>query len=340
MKHVFSITSNLTFSLMRRIIEVNSIAPDDCVLLLLRGYKIPVSAETTFNHRIETTYNVDIDNGRVFAGIRFWKTKRNIQEFDRLVDPQIGGEEFFFYTSVCSNDICSLMVTKPNCSGFYIIEDGLSSYRTFNPQTFTGLRYLLYRLLLRPIFPRIFQAKNHFIEDCHPKFCGCIATSNRCFPLHQDKLQIVGNPFQPITIDFVPDAVISVDPLYQVLSEAQVDTLYSNVAKFMSNKGYKAVAYKLHPRFNAESNRLHKEFFVTTLNKYFPDLHEIESSVSLESLLASCSADFYSCDSSVAIYANLSGTRCYSIMPLLKGTPAYVDSPFMREFSIHINLKP
>ena len=165
MKHVFSVTSNLTFSLVRRIVKVNALSASDCVLLLLRGYKIPVEMERTYAHRVETTYNVDVDNGRVFAGARFWRTQKNIGEFDRLVDAEVGGEDFVFYTSVCSNDICSLMVTKPNCKGFYMIEDGLSSYRDFNPQTFTGIRYWVYRLLLKPLWPRIFEVKNHFIED-------------------------------------------------------------------------------------------------------------------------------------------------------------------------------
>ena len=338
MKHVFSVTSNLTFSLVRRIVKVNALSASDCVLLLLRGYKIPVEMERTYAHRVETTYNVDVDNGRVFAGARFWRTQKNIGEFDRLVDAEVGGEDFVFYTSVCANDICSLMVTKPNCKGFYMIEDGLSSYRDFNPQTFTGIRYWVYRLLLKPLWPRIFEVKNHFIEDGHPKYLGCIASSDRGFPLHRDKLQVVGNPFEPIDLDFVPDAVLSIDPLYESLTESQVDVLYGRLADFMKPKGYRQVAYKLHPRFNVASNRRHKEFFLGELNMYFPGAKEIAPSVVLENMLSSCHADFYSNDSSVAIYASLSGTKCYSLMPLLKGTPAYRENSFMRECTIPIEI--
>ena len=160
MKHVFSVTSNLTFSLVMRIVKVNALKEEDCVLLLLRGYKIPREKEQVYVHRIETSYNIDVDNGRVFEGIRFWKTKSNIKEFDRVVDAKVGRGDFVFYTSVCSNDICSLMVTKPNCKGFYMMEDGLSSYRNSNPQTFLGIQYWIYRLLLKRFWPRIFEAKN------------------------------------------------------------------------------------------------------------------------------------------------------------------------------------
>lgn len=338
MKHVFSVTSNLTFSLVRRIVKVNVLSEKDCVLLLLRGYRISAEMEQLYIHRIETSYNVDVDNGRVFAGTQFWKTQKNIKKFDRLIDSELGRDDFVFYTSVCSNDICSLMVTKPNCQGFYMIEDGQSSYRDYNPQTFTGIRYLVYRLILKPLWPRIFEAKNHFIEDAHPKYLGCIASSDRCFPLHKDKLQVVGNPFEPIELDFVPDAVLSIDPLYQVLTESQVDDLYGRLADFMKPKSYLSVAYKFHPRFNVESNSKHKEFFLEMLRKYFPGAKEIAPDVVLENMLSSCHADFYSNDSSVAIYASLSGSKCYSMMPLLKGTPAYKDNSFMRECTIPIEL--
>ena len=324
MKHVFSITSHLTFNIMREIVAANAVAREDCILLLLRGYRVPENYSGDFPQQISTSYNIDVDHGRVFAGVHVLQTRRNIRQFDEQVDAVLHGDEFVFYTSVCSNDICSLMVTKPNCKGFYVTEDGLSSYRKSNPQTFTGIRYLVYKVVLRPLWPRIFQAKNHFVEDAHPKFKGCIGTSEDCFPLHKKCLQVVGFPFEKDDFGYNPDAVISVDPLYEFIDIERVDRLYRELSEFMAKNGdYKRVMYKLHPRFNAAVNHGRRDEYVAVLKRYFPQIEELPASVVLESLLYACKADLYCGNSALALYASQVGVRCYNLVSLLKDTPAY-----------------
>ncbi len=338
MTHVFAISSHLTFSIMRKTCEINNISANDCVLLLLRNYQIPTGYENVYIRQIPTSYNVDTNSGRVFSGLNFIKTKHNIDAFYNLVDSQLQGSDYYFYTQVCSNDISSLMVTPANCKGYYLIEDGLSSYRNYNPQTFTGLRYILYKLVLKPLWPQIFAIKNHFIEDNHPKFKGCIASSQQAFPLHQHCLQVVGNPFERMDMDITPDAVISIDPLYDKIDDRQIDALYSKLSQYMAKKGYKAIAYKLHPRYNAQVNAVHKAFVLDCLKRYFPDIVEIAPSVVLESMLTTCKADFYSCDSTVALFAHQAGSDCYSLEPLLKGTKAYNPIPLIADFSIPVQI--
>lgn len=337
MIHVFAVTSHLTFHIARKIAERQALSAEDCVLLLLRDYHIPPEYAAVFPYYITTSYNVDIDKGRIFSGMKFWQTRRNIRTFDRLVDAVIKDRPFLWYTPVCSNDICSLMVTKRNCQGYYITEDGFASYRDYNPQTFTGVQYGIYRLVLRPLFPRIFTVKNHFIETQHPKYRGCIATSQRCFPLHQDKLTVIGFPFEPMVADLHPDAVISVDPLYQFIDLDRAEAVYKQLAAYMgSHHHYQSVMYKMHPRFDANSNALHRKEYQALLQKYFPDAQPLASSVVLESLLASTHADFYSCNSSVAIYASQVGTQCYNFMPLLENTAAYDYNRYMSEITIPV----
>lgn len=337
MKHVFAVTSHLTFSVMYRIAEVNNLELDDCVLLLLRDYTVPDNKTDLFKHQIATSYNVDINKGRVFAGLCFWKTKSNIRKFDERIDSVIGEEQFFWYTPVCSNDVCSLMVTKKNCVGFYVTEDGMASYRKYNPQTFTGVRYVVYRTVLKPLFPRLFEAKNHFIESDHPKFKGCISTSDKCFPLHQHCLKIVGSPFEPVALDYEIDAVISVDPLYQFVGIEKAEEVYQKLSDYIQKRhNYHQIVYKMHPRFNAASNLQHYEEYEGLIKKYFQGIIKINASIVLENLLASCKADFYSFNSSVAIYASLSGSKCYNILPLLKGTPAYEEQWIIDECTIPV----
>lgn len=336
--HVFAISSHLTFYVSKHIIELDHIAPDDCVLLLTRNYHIPPQYESQYPHQIHTTYNVDPQSGRVFAGANIMQTYKNIRDFDQLVDPYIQGREFTYYTQVCSNDITSLMVTKPNCKGFFVIEDGLSSYRKFNPQTFEGARYWVYKLVLRPFFNRIFSAKNHFISSDHPKFMGCIATQQRCFPLHQDCLRVIGMPFEKIQLDVVPDAILSVDPLYDKISDQQMDQVYARIRQFMDQFHYQKVAYKLHPRFDAPQNHQHREDYLQMLRRHFgEEMIALPSSVVLENMLFTHPAAFYSLNSSVSVYASMMGSQCYTYMPLLKNTPAYEENWILEESTSPIN---
>ena len=318
MKYIFSVTSHLTMALSKRIADVMGYAYDDCVLLQLRDYKPSPRYEALFSHRISTSYNVGIDQGRVFSGANVFATRRNVRQFDELVDKELGHDEFIWYTPVCSNDICSLMVTKPNCVGFYVMEDGLASYRDYNPQTFTGMREVAYKLLLRPLFPRIFEVKNHFIEDAHPKFRGCVASSQRCFPLHQKCLTVVGFPFEAKATPKKCDAVISIDPIYQFVGMDTVRTFFERTARYITTRhSYANICYKMHPRFDAAINRTLKEAFVTELKKNLPDIEELSADVVLEEFVASTGADFYSCNSSTALYVSQTGSQCYNLLPLL-----------------------
>lgn len=338
MKHFFIISSHLTFSLMRKILEVKDIDADDCVLFFVRDYRAPEKYEAVFKSRIHTSYNVDVNRGRVFAGWKFWKTRRNILCFDQIVDEKLKGEDFICYTPVCSNDICSLIVTKTNCKGYYVIEDGLASYRYYNPQSFTGIRYIIYRLLLKPLYPRIFSLKNHFVESEHPKFMGCLASSDQCFPLHRDRLAVVGMPFEPIPFDFPVDAVISVDPLYQFISLDDADRVYGKLAEYMAKKHYVYPAFKMHPRFDASNNSQNRQAYLAIIRKYFPGIRMLDTSVILENALAACKADFYSFNSSVALYASQAGCRCYNLLPLLRGTAAYEEHPILKQCTIPIEI--
>lgn len=338
MKHVFSVTSNLTFAICNKIVEVENIHPEDCILFLVRDYQIPEEYNSIYTDQIPTSYNVAVDKGRVFAGANVFKTKRNIQDFDRLVDAHIKNEDYVWYSSVCSNDLCSLMVTKKNCKGYYVFEDGGASYRDFNPQTFTGIRYWIYKIFLNPFCHRIFAVKNHFITNDHPKFKGCYATNERCFPLHQQYLKVIGSPFKKKEYDFHPDAVLSVDPLFLYIDNVTADRVYAQLAAYIQAKDYKCLAIKYHPRFNAQSNIEFKKIYADFISKYFGDnIFEIESGIILEELLETYKCDFYTANSSIAIYGATSGSTCYTYIPLLEPyTNAFDSEKLIKELCVAV----
>ena len=318
MKHIFGVSSHLTFYIAHRIIELNHHDRDECLLFLTRNYSLPDNFNELYPHQVHTGYNLaNSKSGRVFAGVNVFKTLRNIQEFDALIDPFLQGQEFIYYTQVCSND--SLMATKKNCRGFYVIEDGLASYRNFNPQTFTGVRYVAYRMILNPLFHRIYACKNHFIASESPKFLGCISTLPFCFPLHQDKLQVIGLPYETIDLGFAPDALLSIDPLYMHFSKEDINQIYTELGRFIERKQYTTIAFKYHPNFFAAANAEVKLFFEKTIRDIFGEnLIELDKSVVLENVLKTYCCDFYTDNSSVALYGSQMGAKCYTYKPVMR----------------------
>lgn len=340
MKHVFRISSHFTFYLCKSYIKSQSLNQDDCVLFLVRNYKIPPEYNEEFSRRISTEYNVDQKNGRVFAGLNVFKTWHNIANFDRLVDSYIGQEPFVWYTQVCNDDLCSLMVTKHNCHGYYVIEDGLGSYLSNNPRTFVGWRYWVYRMFLNVFFPRIYSVKKWYINSEHPKFKGCIASNQKCFPLHQQSLQVVEVVYDKITLERCPDAILSVDPLFFYMDEHSVELIYRDLAAFMKIKNYKILYYKYHPSFNSSVNEGIRKKYELIIKKYFKiDLAEISPTISLENVLYTYKCDFYTSRSSVSIYASSMGALCYSYSSVIeKYVPNYGEIPEIKNFCTMVEI--
>lgn len=318
-KHVFGVSSHLAFYLCHKLIQKDAIDADDCIFFTTRDYIYPKEYQSIYTHVVRTSYNISPTDGRIFAGWKFWETQKNVHRFDTLIDSHLNGNPFIWYTQVCFNDICSLMVTKPNCVGYYIIEDGSGSYRRENNPIFTGLKGILYRMVLKPLYPRLFAVKNRMIETNHPKFKGCIASNEMCFPLHQQFTRVIGLPFMPVTLDKEPDAIISIDPLFLWISMTQAKEVIQRLATYINSKNYQYIVYKHHPYTLSQSNQeIHQQYNQWLQSYLNVEIEELTPEVSLENTLMAHPCDFYTAVSSVAIYAKAMGRTCYSYMNLLR----------------------
>lgn len=316
MKHVFGIASHLVFYICNKYIEMHNLSTSDCVLLLTRNYRIPDAYKSKYANVICTSYS---PTERIWAGLNFIQTIHNKRHFDDLIASYIGNDEFIYYTQVCNNEISNLMVSKSNCKGYYILEDGSGSYRTFNPPTFVGWKAWSYYLLLKPLFPRFYCIKNHFIETNHPKFMRCIGTTQKCFPLHQQYLEVVGLPFEHIDLGYCPEAIISIDPLYLYFTKEEACDIFREIGRYIEEKKYAVIAYKFHPNFYTPFyEQLKNEYLNALLSNLNCSTKEIPASVCLENALVTYQCDFYTIFSSVAIYANNAGCTCYSPLHRVK----------------------
>jgi len=338
MKHIFGVSSHLAFYLCQRIIEQDSLKKEDCIFFTIDGYTMP--SDYNDQYRSVDVYGLlTPTRGRIFAGLRFWLTTQNVAMIDKQIEQCIGEEEYIWYTQICFNDLCSVMVTNPHCVGYYVIEDGSGSYYMDNTPTFQGWQAIVYHCFLKPFYPRIYTLKNHFVESNHPKFKGCIASNEMCFPYHQKYLRVVGMPFNPVPLSVAPDAIISIDPFFRWgISDEQVHHLIQQIAAFVNKQQYQRVAYKVHPALLSSQQTERYKLYNQWVHAYFvANMEELAPQVSLENtLMAHTNCDFYTAVSTVVIYAHAMGVRCYTYCPLVR---QYIDKsvPFIEKMCIPIN---
>jgi hypothetical protein len=157
------------------------------------------------------------------------------------------------------------------------------------------------------------------IETDHPKFRGCIASNNLCFPLHQQFTRVVGLPFISTPLDREPDAIISIDPLFMWISMDEAKDVFQKLSVYINSKNYQYIVYKHHPYTLSTSNREIHQQYNQWLHSYLNvEIEELAPEVSLENILMAHECDFYTAVSSVAIYAKAMGRTCYSYMNLLR----------------------
>lgn len=338
MKHIFGISSHLAFYLCQRVIEQDSLDVKDCIFFTIDSYSLPTEHIDYYAH-VDITKVLSRTTGRIFVGWRFWKTAENIARIDKMIEQYVDGDEYIWYTQICFNDLCSVMVTNPKCAGYYVLEDGSGSYIPEDPPTFQGWRAIVYHCLLKPLYPRIYILKNHLVEINHPKFKGCIASNDACFPLYKRYVRIVGMPFRPEPLQIGPDAVISIDPLFRWgVTDNQAQQLIKQLANYVNARHYSHIVYKHHPAILSPLQKERYFMYNTWVCQYFEgEIEELNAQVSLENtLMAHPSADFYTAVSTVAIYAHAMGVSCYTYCPLLR---QFVDKavPVVENICIPIN---
>ena len=122
------------------------------------------------------------------------------------------------------------------------------------------------------------------------------------------------------------------------ITDEDIEKTYKRLGDYIRAKNYKKIAYKFHPYFFADSNLTHKVFFEKQINKYFgSNISCIPATYSLENVLMTYKCDFYTDNSSVAIYAEAMGVKCYSYIPILREyTDAYHQVPLIEDFCIPI----
>lgn len=333
MKHVFFVFSHLTFYMVHQIVRTENINTKDCFILIGRDYTFPENHQNDF----QNTYKSPSQQ-RCFAGINIFKTAKNVKAFDKIIDEHTDHQDFYAYIAGWTDDFSNLLVSNNKCKGYYIFEEGTGSYSHVNSKTFTGIKYWIYRLILKNLFPRFYAIKESYHNIDHYKFKGFYASSSRAFPeFHNFPIKVIDIPFENIDLGFVPDAVLSIDPLYRFANNEAVQDIYSHLFHYLETKNYKLIAYKFHPFF-AVRPEIKNEFSNIIHNCCTTKLVELDSNIVLENVLKTYKCDFYSAGSSVQIYGAIAGAKCYTFSSYLKKYNSEYDNSNFKDFVEEIDI--
>lgn len=328
MKYILGVQSPLTFYLVHRIITLNHFDPKDCLLISGRNYHIPEKYESTYPNVWVMNYGGGTV-GRIFSGIHFIQTRRNIQSFDAKIDAFTGGDDYDCYLTYCGDDICNLLVTKTNCRHYYIVEEGMGIYEDCDQKTFSGWKQIFFKYFLKPLYPRLYAIKEYQFNPYHPKFNGFYGVSPDSFAFFKNfPKMVVGNPFETVDIGFSPDAVLSIDPFFKYMDTDKVDTIFRQLSLYLRPKNYKTIVYKYHPLFGVFPDK--QKAYDEILHRYFGNnIVQLDDTAVLENILMTYKSDFYSNGSSVQRYGVIAGAKCYDFSSYIRRDSGTLsDMPF------------
>ena len=318
MKHIFLIHSHITFFVAKQYIQDYHIAPCDCVLFCCRGYSLPQNYVGVFTSIIRYPQDVFAANKEELSPfVNVLTNFRGKKKLESAILSYCNNEPFLFYPFYTASHFVSLVVSMPQCQGYYIIEEGTSAYLSKQE-----LRVLCpppqkwYHHILRSIFPKFYGLIDEAFSENSLKYKGTLSFSNRAFSTMGGEHIVLSNPFEQSFLSYSPNIILSIDgslSLYAIDMNI-IEKVYTHIEQFIRQKDGigKVIAYKFHPMFLAQEELQQeiRDIIHTIFREY--TVKELDKTISIENLLNTYHCDFYTDLSSVGIYKDLLKCDCYS----------------------------
>lgn len=336
MKHLFLVHSHITFVVSKQYVFDQGLEPKDCIFICSRNYILPIEYDSIFIQVIN--YPEDIFLSKEFdflPKMNLLKGYHNIHILEKHLRSFTQGDAFFLYAMNTGTHLVCAIVTMPECYGYYLIEEGTSSYteRSELAKLYHKRAHEIVLQMLRFISKRLFIVKDHIFSYSTNYYLGTIATSQKAFPNYPKQKIIVSNPFEIIQLSQKPDVVLSVDAsfiLYNVPRDT-VENVLIRIRNIINKENKSNVAYKFHPLYYKDLNTL--TLFRDIINQIFgQSSFELPPTTVIENVLKTYNSDFYSDVSSVGIYATNFGIHCYSYAKIM------VEMLPNSEYSDHIKI--
>ncbi len=316
MKHIFYVHSHITFLVSKQYILDKGINFNDCLFLCSRDYLPQFSYQQLFKNIKRYPQDVLKKNEDDLSLLKnLFNGFQGIHVVENFINSYCSKETFIFYTYSTYSHFCSIIVTMSNCDGYYIIEEGSSAY-TNNTIILNhiGKKNLLYQSILVHFFPRFYLLKNHHFSSSSEKYKGTITTSEKALCQLKGEHVIISNPFNKEKLPYSPTTILSIDAsLYMCkIDSEQIEYIMDIIRQFILKLTQNPIiAYKMHPIIVKNS---FADPMRDILSKTFKgvQMKELSSDIAIEEVLNEYHCDFFSDWSSVAIYANQMGCKCYS----------------------------
>ncbi len=327
MKHLFLVHSPITFLVTQQLLKTEALPKEDCIILLSRNFKLP---GTTRLQTAAIPADKAGNSDRIWSGLHLLRTRRQIRYYDQWLNSLVN-EAFYFYTPHTASDLENLIISHEHCKGYYIIEEGIGSYRATEPFPFKGWRGGALKAL-QAACPRLYTAKASFCNTRHPKFTGGYGIGKGVFPhAASGKVKILPLPFTAVKLAHEVQAVIVIDYLQglgdALGNEAYTEVLRQTAGQLAASGRYRAIAYKFHP-----SHYIGRQEFIGQVRRLFQQtaaqhnitIDELPQEVLLENVAYSYHPDFYGLFSSALFYAAVIGCKTYGMNRLLlQADPQY-----------------
>lgn len=314
MKHVFYVHSAITYLVAMRVIAYEQLQPNECVLLLSRGF-IPPASNTV---QVRVFPFVNYPNSSFAVTWRVWSLWHKIDTLDRLLDEATHAQPFVLYVPHAAMTYFYLMVSHPLCRGYSFIEEGTLSYypphhslsRNTNVWWKRWAYWFLYKQ--RGVPP----VKPFFRLDL-PTYRHAYGMTEHTFPQFGGR-RTIGLVFSP-QIGLYPANIHHV-LVFDALVEygiVPIHTVQYALTQLMQYLQHTHPSSTLHIKFHPEQHRQPqaKAQWLAFFAQYpAVSIEELATTVVLEDLAASCpTCTFYVWVSSVGLYAALAGNPVYSL---------------------------
>lgn len=314
-KHVFVVHSNITEIVMFLTIKKLGLRREDILVFTTRGYML------------NTDYaQLEYGSEKIEGGVRrtFFPVVKRVREITRSIKTP-----FYIYLPQSYMIEYALLIAQRRCLGYYYIEEGLAAYlqSKFVVQT-GGKSYLFWVYRLLSPWVRYFDFRGLIHKACHfnithPRYRGSFALGEKAFYFDPKReylpiAEVANFPMKTQKEENF-DCVVVFDAcvIYRLISMSDGQKLLKEVIfPFLQQKGYKSIAYKLHPEHyaNKEIGKEESDLIRSAFSEYIPLAKELDRNFSLETYYAHHpESDIVVFYSSVGYYASLFGASVYSL---------------------------
>ncbi|MBA2500484.1 MAG: hypothetical protein H0V30_12215 [Chitinophagaceae bacterium] len=333
MKYLFVINSHITTLSAKAVIAHENIPHEDVIILTMRGAGIK---DIDLKH-VEFIYPHIVNPVPQTRNIfKSWKV---LNEFDRFIDKITGGEKFYCYVNHNMARNTELMVNHPFCTGFSILEEGGAAYNTMD---FFDKKYSR----KRPSFWDLLGYRNRIRRRYfyRPDYDKVYAVTPKAFPGFRNKV-VLKDVFSSDNIaykEFDKARIIVFDGII-ISGLIDMESFLIGMRKFIAlsfTKNEDSIYYRFHPAQPPEERKRISD----VLSCYDINFVQLPDEIVLEELImVAKNLTMYFNFSTISIYANMLGHKCYSFSEILAGVSADYKKKIenlnatLKESSIQIN---